>query len=195
MDASTGRIVKNEGKDISYTIEPYSSLFLLATNNKIPESKLSKTIETESSKVLKELPNWNIKVGDVSLSNSPLFDWITNDSLKYKSEIGVYSTTFDINNIVKDKKYLLDLGTVYYDAEVFLNGKSVGKKIWMPFEFDITSLLQKGKNLIEVRVTPTFRNEFIGEGLKGNSKYLRFRGKEKTLLSTGLIGPVLIKSE
>jgi hypothetical protein len=51
----------------------------------------------------------------------------------YKSDIGVYSTSFNIDNIGNDKKYLLDLGTVYYDVEVFLNGKDDGKKIWLPF--------------------------------------------------------------
>jgi hypothetical protein len=192
MDAVTGSIEKNTGSTVSYTIAPYCSVFLMATNENVPENKVVKIMGSRSADAIKELRNWDIKIGNVRLYNSPLFDWRTNDSLMYKSDIGVYSTSFNIYNIGNDKKYMLDLGTVYYDAEVFLNGKNVGKKMWMPYEFDITSLLQIGKNMVEIRVTPTLRNEFIGEGLKGNPKYLRFKDQAKTILATGLIGPVKI---
>lgn len=56
-------------------------------------------------------------------------------------------------NITKPETGIsLDLGKVKYMAEVFVNGKSVGARLWPPYVFDLSGLLQKGENTIAVRV-------------------------------------------
>jgi hypothetical protein len=52
----------------------------------------------------------------------------------------------------------LDCGTVGVVAEVWVNGKSAGVRVWQPFTFDITGLAQPGRNRIKILVTNTMSN-------------------------------------
>lgn len=90
------------------------------------------------------------------------------------------------------KDYFLDLGEVYFTSEVYVNGEHTGEKIWQPYCLDISRFIKVGRNTIEVRVTPTNRNKFIGDAVSGNIKYNHFKGKENTLMPVGLIGPVTV---
>jgi hypothetical protein len=69
-------------------------------------------------------------------------------------------------------KCVLDLGTVYYAAEVTVNGKKAGMRLWAPYQFDVSGLLKPGVNTIEVRVANLINNSY---------------GSQKP---GGLIGPV-----
>lgn len=66
-----------------------------------------------------------------------------------------YHREFQISNAQRKGRVLLHFGAVDWEAEVFINGKSVGKHqgAYDPFSFDITEYLNKGQkqNLI-VRV-------------------------------------------
>ncbi len=57
-------------------------------------------------------------------------------------------------------KCVLDLGTVYYAAEVTVNGKKAGMRLWAPYRFDVSGLLQPGVNTIEVRVANLINNSY-----------------------------------
>ena len=68
-----------------------------------------------------------------------------------------YSQKFDVADI--GKHYAVSLGdwkgTV---SEVFVNGKSAGVVAFAPYTIDVTKLLRKGSNTIEVRVTGSHQN-------------------------------------
>ncbi|MNF95480.1 hypothetical protein D3C84_782370 [compost metagenome] len=64
-----------------------------------------------------------------------------------------------------------------------------------PYLLDITSFLQSGINQIEVRVTTGQLNGFIGNAKNGDKRYNQFKDKEDIIMSAGLIGPVVIRSE
>ncbi|MBR4502086.1 MAG: hypothetical protein IKP22_09380 [Clostridia bacterium] len=49
----------------------------------------------------------------------------------------------------------LDLGRVRETAEVFVNGRPAGVRLWGPFRFDLTGLLKEGENTLEILVTNT----------------------------------------
>jgi hypothetical protein len=49
----------------------------------------------------------------------------------------------------------LDLGRVRGAAEVWVNGRSAGVRIWSPYRFDVSELLQAGENTLEVLVLNT----------------------------------------
>ena len=117
----------------------------------------------------------------------------TNDQLKFSSAEGIYTSSFEWNNSITSSHYYLDLGKVYFTAEVFINGKFAGKRIFSPYLLDITSLLQKGTNTIEVHVTTGQLNGFIGKAQQGDIHYKQFKGKEDQLMSAGLVGPVAIR--
>jgi hypothetical protein len=62
---------------------------------------------------------------------------------------------------------LLRFGAVDYLAEVYVNGKKIGRHEggYIPFEFDITSLLRAGANQIAVRVVDPGANPGVVEGI------------------------------
>jgi len=126
--------------------------------------------------------------------NSKLFDWRSNTKLKYISKVATYTSSFTLEK-KEAKEYFLDLGEVYFTAEVYINGKHAGERIWQPYRLELSRFIKRGRNTIEVRVIPTSRNKFIGEAVSGNDKYNHFKGKENTLMPAGLIGPVTINTE
>ncbi|MDN3663934.1 glycosyl hydrolase [Algibacter miyuki] len=158
-----------------------------------------------------------INVDEVSLQNDWKlnFDigWDTSESiqileLKSLSEledeaIRHYSGTITYSKIINlketGKHTMLDLGKVANIAELWCNGEKIGVKWAPPFEFDVTNSVKKGDNLIEVKVTNTWRNQLIFDNTRpeGNKKTWTTsppRKAEKQLEETGLIGPVVIRS-
>jgi len=194
LNPEDGSIIKNKGNLITCKLQPYSAVILYATaKTSIPENLLSPVpVSPVNSKPVSEIRVWDLSVGNFKIPKSSLFDWRKNDSLKYVSDTGIYKASFNLNK-ENNKSYSLDMGSVYATAEVIVNGKKGGKRLWAPYELDITRLLKKGKNTIEIIVTPANRNHYIGEGAKGNHKYIEFKGLDKTLMPAGLVGPVVIK--
>jgi hypothetical protein len=141
------------------------------------------------------IKKWAITIGDTTLTNSSLFDWRSKKAFKYKSTEGIYSAAFKLSK-EKNQTYYLDLGKVYFTAEVWVNGQNAGKYIWAPYMFDITGLLHSGENTIRIRVIPTLLNKLIrlGRSTKKGDKYYQFNGKERLLMPAGLVGPVTLRS-
>lgn len=66
------------------------------------------------------------------------------------------------------RRLLLDLGTAYEVAEVFVNDASAGIRICPPYRFDITELLSDGENRLRIEITNT-----VGASVRdGLSQYL-----------------------
>ena len=84
-----------------------------------------------------------------------------------------YTKVIECNSI--SKNVILSLGTVYNMAEVWINGKHAGAKLWPPYEFNVGKLLKIGKNKIKIRVG----------NLTGNNYGI--------FTPSGLIGPVELK--
>lgn len=197
MNAESGTILKNQGANITYRMAPYSSVILYASTAVNEEQKQSSVplVLNDSGKEIISIKNWDIKADTLEIKESPLFDWKINDKLKFSSDKGIYKSSFTLKTIVPNQHYLLDLGKVCYTAEVYVNGNSIGKRIYSPYLFDITSSLKPGTNLIEIQVATAQLNGFIGKAKSGDKKYLQFKGKEEQAMSAGLIGPVVIRSE
>lgn len=79
----------------------------------------------------------------------------------------------------------LDLGDVYEIAEVFVNGEPAGARICPPYRFDVTNLVNDGRNELKIAVVNTFAKE------RGNNIFDRAMAQEPT----GLIGPVKLVVE
>ncbi len=68
-----------------------------------------------------------------------------------------YETTFAVENSMS--KVTLDLGSVLYMAEVWINGENAGSRLWKPFTFDISDYVKEGENHIRIRVGNLVHNE------------------------------------
>jgi hypothetical protein len=66
-----------------------------------------------------------------------------------------YAVDVDLKPPEPGDVLVLDLGTVYYAADVYVNGELAGRRAWSPYWFDITDRVAPGSNRVEVRVTGT----------------------------------------
>ncbi|MEO8713323.1 MAG: glycosylhydrolase-like jelly roll fold domain-containing protein, partial [Parafilimonas sp.] len=197
MNADGGTIIKNNSSIITYEMPPYGSVILYASTKNIgPDNSLfTNAITVDENTQILSIDKWNIKTDSVEIKDTALFDWKTNDQLKFSSAEGIYTSSFQWNNSNASSHYFIDLGKVYFTAEVYINGKLAGKRIYAPYLLDITSFLQQGTNQVEVRITTGQLNGFIGNAKNGDARYKQFKGKEDQLMSAGLIGPVVIRPE
>jgi hypothetical protein len=101
-----------------------------------------------------------------------LWQTVEDPTIKYYSGTVSYQSQFDISEIEPAETMVLELGEVYDLAEVSVNGKVAGI-IWKkPYQLNITSLLKKGNNNIEILVANRWINRLIGdEFIKTDLKY------------------------
>jgi hypothetical protein len=100
-----------------------------------------------------------------------------------------YETTVTLDNLSSNVS--IDLGKVKYMAEVFINGQSVGARLWSPFNFDISGKLKSGENTIKIRVGNLIANEMW---MKDDMNKLRLwqwaAVPDMNMLDAGISGPV-----
>ncbi len=75
-------------------------------------------------------------------------------SEKFHTGFGWYRKHFDVPPAWAGKRVFLEFEGVFQDAEVFVNGKAVGRHVggYTGFSFDITESLTPGDNTVAVRV-------------------------------------------
>lgn len=88
------------------------------------------------------------------------------EGMEDKTGTAVYSAVLHVSEA--SSGMILDLGTVYETAEVFVNGTSAGVQIAPPYRIDVSSLLQPGDNDIRIEITNTLGTQ-VRDGL---SQYL-----------------------
>jgi hypothetical protein len=118
----------------------------------------------------------------LSSSKIQLGSWVDR-GLPYYSGSAVYEKEIEIPAQYAGRKLTLDLGEVGVAAEVRVNGKSAGERVWLPFAFDITGMVKPGRNKIEIVVANTMENERAVDQRAGRLPRLRH---------SGLIGPVQV---
>jgi len=134
----------------------------------------------------------DVKGKTFSQNLDELVDWRQIPALKYCSTPGTYRTEFQLEQMPPGQKAILELNWVYGAAEVKVNGKFAGVMLVPRFELDVTSLLQPGKNQIEIVSVPALRNRFAGKANAGDKGYAQFKGRDDALPS-GILGPVIIR--
>jgi hypothetical protein len=124
----------------------------------------------------------------------------TDTGVKYFSGTATYATELDLPATAyrPGSRVELDLGAVKEIAEVLVNGKPVGGVLWKPpYRADITPMLTRGVNRVEVRVTNLWPNRMIGDlqpGVTQTYTFTDFRPftKDSPLIESGLLGPVRV---
>jgi hypothetical protein len=123
----------------------------------------------------------------------------SNETIKYFSGTATYTKTFTLPKgyLAKNRRLVLDLGTVKNLAEVTLNGKSLGILWKEPFQADITDVVQEGENALNIEITNLWPNRLIGDQKleeKDRLTWASFSYYKATdpLLPSGLLGPVTI---
>jgi hypothetical protein len=97
----------------------------------------------------------------------------------------LYRTEMTIPPSERAARWFLDLGEVQHYAEVWLNGKLVGTRLWPPYRIELTQHLRPGKNDLALVVSNSLANRFAWDrwGTRGS-------GKPEP---SGILGPVVLQ--
>jgi hypothetical protein len=102
---------------------------------------------------IRDTPRFQLGTGTLELGS-----W-TAAGLPYYSGGAFYEKDFDLPREYAGRRLTLDCGTVGVAAEVRVNGRSAGSRVWQPFSFDISGLVRPGRNHVSILVTNTMANE------------------------------------
>jgi hypothetical protein len=112
----------------------------------------------------------------------------------------IYRTQLTIPAIPVNSRVILDIGTVYYSAEVWLNGQSIGRRAWSPFWFDVTEFMRFGEMELQIRTTNTLANQWMQPDIhardvsKFGNMYLSTASSFMVeSLHAGLAGPIQLR--
>ena len=87
-----------------------------------------------------------------------LHSWTDDSRLAWFSGTALYDTVFSLPESASSRTLALDLGAVGVAAEVWINGKKAGERVWRPFRFDLTGLVRPGSNTLRIRVANSDAN-------------------------------------
>ena len=202
-------------EEVSYTIKEKETLVSLQLSSEeavfivfdAPADKQSQALPLSEESLLADLStDWDVTFQPqrgapdnthfhtlTSLSSSDI------DGIKYFSGTASYTKTISLKAKQLSGKIILDLGEVGQVAEVFVNGQKAGTLWKQPYRQDITPLLRKGKNTLEVRVTNTWQNRLIGDAQPGVTEKVTYTSMpfytpDAPLSPSGLIGPIRLYS-
>ena len=188
----------------SLELEAFGSAFIVLENRPAMEKSYEADGYPEPSSSIDLSQDWTIRFdraygGTSGILELPdLKDWryFEDDSIRYYSGPAMYTKQFDFMGDPSDSLWL-DIGKAYSIAEVWLNGNSCGTVWTAPWRVSISNYIKKGENILEIRVTNTWKNRIIGDNtvfsndpLTWTTAPFRIRGQELT--PSGLTGPVRI---
>lgn len=208
-DPTTGKQyilpVTASGKDgllLDVVLQPNESGFIVTSY------QTSANLPTKSVKIEEKItsiegdwkvffdPKWG-GPGEVTFTN--LTDWTENEDkrIKYYSGTAIYRKTIKLDKVASGEQVLLRFPQLGSIARVLINGKEVSTVWCSPWEADITSYIQKGKNKLEIQVVNSLSNRMIGDASLPQSERFTFAYPEiasttDRLVSSGIIDKVLI---
>ena len=153
---------------IDLTLYARESYFIILSSQK-NSTDASATVKTSAPIVIDQpwLIYFDTAMGGPSeaVTFPTLTDWTKHRDprIKYFSGTAVCKNTFVLKKKDKQATYRLALPLLNAAAEVIINGLSAGIVWCSPWDIDITRLLKKGKNQIELRVANTLWNRLVGD--------------------------------
>jgi hypothetical protein len=201
-------LMQGDRTSVKVNMVPHDALFVMFTE---PTSEKSGTLKnTFEAQVAKIETPWKVAFQEnrgapaaTTMTRLASYTDSKDFGIKYFSGTAVYTTTFNWNGEQSDKKagkYFLDLGEVHDLADVTLNGRPLGILWHTPFKVDVTDVLQKGENTLQVKVVNVWHNRMVGDvqpGVKDKVTYypVTFFKADEKLLPAGMMGAVSIIGE
>lgn len=102
----------------------------------------------------------------------PLGDWTEWGAMKFYSGGVRHTKELVVNKTGKRHKYSVEFSMVDATCEVFVNGRSAGILFSPPYKLDVTKLLRRGTNKIELMVYSSLSNHYqtVPSAYKGKAR-------------------------
>ncbi len=173
-----------ESDSVHLTLPPYHSVIILCGN--VDMSSIPAEVGAACGEHRSLAPVWTVELcerdGEAFVPYKTVTDLV---NITGRGELPRFSGTMRYRATVSltSADTVLDLGEVGETAEVFLNGKPVGVRLFPPYRLAIADAVREGDNDLEILVTNTLGYR-IHDGF---SKFL-------LLPPSGLLGPVAVES-
>ena len=120
------------------------------------------------------------------------------DYVRHFSGTAIYRTIIKLPDELRGKTVKLDMGDVREMARVKVNGCDAGGVWTRPYKVDVTDMLKKGDNVIEIEVVNTWVNRLVGDSRLPEEKReswsnFRTHNPDTPLQSTGLLQDVKLE--
>jgi len=184
---------------------PYQSCFIVFPGEKKKHKDPVEESNFPVRKTILELEGpWTVSFdtawgGPEEIVFDTLVDWISRPEkgIRYYSGIATYHKSFELPEKPESSVYI-NLGKVNHMARVILNGKDMGVAWCVPWQVEITGEIREGTNDFEIQVANLWINRLIGDEVNPGEAYTyttyRYYTRESPLVSSGLLGPVTLKS-
>jgi hypothetical protein len=174
----------SKGLAVSLTFEALEA-FWLVVDPLSPSGEMKTAAEAAGAAMVLRVPadNWHVSADPASQPRHehpfdpanwmkqgrrmPLVTW---DRWGMKSFSGFVDYEKDLRLPADADSVIIDLGTVHHMAQVWINGRDAGMRLWPPYRFDISKAVRPGVNRIKVRVGNLLNNsygDFRPSGLAG----------------------------
>jgi hypothetical protein len=163
---------KNGRTSVSLGLKGNQSVFVVFRKKALFASGKQETLTSNTTDTTEIKGPWKVTFApkleqsfDLDFPELIDFSKHTNKSVNYFAGTATYRKQIKLNAkaLGRNKRIVLDLGEVNDIAEVRVNGKSAGVLWYPPYSVDITSLLRKGENSLEILVTTNWANRLIGD--------------------------------
>ena len=175
----------DSGLTVTLTLSPYESVTLVESVEGAVFEANPEILEDQATEITEP---WDISVSETThplsfrsfrMQSTVLRNLTAPGSLPKFAGTIRYDTKFRCDE--GEKTGILDLGSVYETAEVWVNGQSAGVRICPPYRFDLKGLIRPGANSLTVDVTTTLAHK-ISDGFSVSLP----------MEPSGLLGPVRI---
>jgi Beta-galactosidase/beta-glucuronidase len=185
-------------------LQAFESSFVIFRKNGKPTSSPHKNFP-EKEVLLTIATPWQLsfeagKRGpEETITLNSLEDWSKSqdEKIRYFSGKVQYKTTFMLESL-PEKQIHIDLGKVMVMAKMKVNGKYAGGVWTTPYRLNVTDILRKGENTIEIEVANNWMNRLIGDLKLPEEERQTWVNvnpwkADSQLQSSGLLGPVEIQ--
>jgi len=152
-------------------LAPYESVFVVF-RNKANNSSFTKVTDNYPEPIfVNELKEpWKVtfdssfRVPTKPIIFETLYDWITSQDelIRYYSGTAHYTIDFKTPELEENETIFIDLGHLTAMAKVKVNGAYAGGVWTYPYQLNITELVKKGDNKLEIEVVNNWKNRLIG---------------------------------
>lgn len=156
QDEATAANANPKGSTLFKSLNGSWKFSLVKKPSDRPMNFFENDLDDRGWKDIKVPSNWEIEGFDIPIYTNIAYPFPKNPPFiggDY-NPVGSYRKTFSVPADWEGKEVMLHFGSITGYARVFLNAKEVGmtKASKTPAEFDISSFLQKGDNLLAVQV-------------------------------------------